>query len=263
MAISNSIPKSILLQLGAKYYGIHLGPTTVPQEESDPRIDIEPNFYYPQEDMLKSFSAKNGISCVTTRPSWIPGAVPDAAMNLCLPLAIYATIQKHLGRKLEFPSDLASWELHQTVSSAQMNGYLSEWAVLSKTVENGDSFNAADDSAFTWAKFWPRFAAYFGLPWTGPETENENVYHEQTMGYNPPPRGYGPPGKARYRFTLAGWAKNPEVQDAWKKIASKHDLREKELRDVDRIFGFADGALLRSFPVYYRCVLFSLWFLRC
>ena len=38
-------PKRFLLQTGAKNYGGHLGPTKVPQEESDPRITLEPNFY--------------------------------------------------------------------------------------------------------------------------------------------------------------------------------------------------------------------------
>lgn len=33
--------------VGAKNYGVHLGPSKVPQEESDPRVELEPNFYYP------------------------------------------------------------------------------------------------------------------------------------------------------------------------------------------------------------------------
>lgn len=40
-------PKRFMLQTGAKNYGVHLGPTKVPQEESDPRVELEPNFYYP------------------------------------------------------------------------------------------------------------------------------------------------------------------------------------------------------------------------
>ncbi|KAI7524970.1 hypothetical protein KC331_g17809, partial [Hortaea werneckii] len=53
LAGANAVPKRILLQLGAKYYGVHLGPTTIPQEESDARVLLEPNFYYDQEDYLK------------------------------------------------------------------------------------------------------------------------------------------------------------------------------------------------------------------
>jgi hypothetical protein len=50
LEINKTIPKRVLLQLGAKYYGLHLGPTTIPQEESDPRVLMSPNFYYSQED---------------------------------------------------------------------------------------------------------------------------------------------------------------------------------------------------------------------
>lgn len=45
------------------------------------------------------------------------------------------------------------------------------------------------------------------------------------------------------------WAKRPEVQDAWKKLAEKHDLRQKELTDVDRVFGFLDGTVARAGPL--------------
>ncbi|OJJ77977.1 hypothetical protein ASPBRDRAFT_253535 [Aspergillus brasiliensis CBS 101740] len=249
LALSKTLPKTILLQLGAKYYGVHLGPTSVPQEETDPRVDLEPNFYYTQEDCLKDFAAKHGISWNTTRPSWIPGAVPDAAMNLCLPLAIYAIVQKHLGRPLEYPADLAAWESNQTLSSAQMNCYLAEWAVLSG---NGNlSFNATDDSAFTWGKFWPKLADYYQMAWKGPNSDEESSYRTTTTPYSPPPRGFGPAGTIRYKFLLTEWAKQPEVQQAWKVIAEKHGLREKELRDTDRVFGFADAALTWSYPIHF------------
>lgn len=252
-ALSQTLPKRILLQLGAKYYGVHLGPAAVPQEESDSRIHLEPNFYYNQEDCLRDFAQKHGIGWNTTRPSWIPGAVPDAAMNLCLPLAVYAIVQKHLGRPLEYPADLTTWETNQTLSSAQMNCYLAEWAVLTEKAKN-ESFNASDDCAFTWGKFWPKLAARFGMPWTGP-VDDPSVYKETDTPYTPPPRGFGPPGKMKSRFTLTEWAKKPQVQAAWREIAEKHQLREKELRDTDRVFGFTDAAIGWSYPISYSYVL--------
>ena len=219
-------------------------------EESDPRVLLEPNFYYPQEDYLQEFAQKHGIGWNTTRPSWIPGAVPDAAMNLCLPLAIYATVQKHLGKRLEYPADLTAWETNQAMSSAQMIGYLSEWAVLKDEAKN-ESFNVSDDCAFTWGKFWPRLAEWFDIPWTGPASD-PSLYRETETPYDPPPRGFGPPGKVRCRFTLTEWAKKPEVQRAWGEIAEAHQLHDKTLGDVDRVFGYADVPLAASYPVSYR-----------
>ena len=61
-------PKRFMLQTGAKNYGVHLGPTKVPQEETDTRITFEPNFYYPQEDLVAKY-------CVETGCGW----------NVCMP----------------------------------------------------------------------------------------------------------------------------------------------------------------------------------
>ncbi|KAJ5612959.1 hypothetical protein N7510_006153 [Penicillium lagena] len=241
LELNNTIPKRVLLQLGAKYYGLHHGPGIPPQEESDPRILIGPNFYYDQEDYLRSFTKKHQIGWNTTRPSHIAGAVPDAAMNLCYPLAVYATIQKYLNKPLEYPGDLIAWESHTTISTAQANAYLAEWAVLTKQAEN-ESFNASDDCLFTWAKFWPQLAKRFKMPWTGPDTSDDAQYRTITSPA-PPPRGYGPPGRSRYRFTLAEWAKKPEIQKAWSEVSERHDLREKKFREIDRIFGFTDLAI--------------------
>ena len=70
-----------MLQTGAKNYGVHLGPSRVPQEESDPRVELEPNFYYAQEDALLEWGARHSVGWTVAMPSFILGAVPDAAMN--------------------------------------------------------------------------------------------------------------------------------------------------------------------------------------
>ncbi|KAF9883242.1 hypothetical protein FE257_003836 [Aspergillus nanangensis] len=248
-ALAKLLPRHVLLQLGAKYYGVHLGPTKLPNEESDSRVYLEPNFYYDQENYLKEFAAKHNISWNTTRPANVPGAVPDAAMNLCLPLGIYAAVQKHLQHPLEFPSDLAAWTNIQVLSSARMNCYLAEWAVLTKEAKN-ESFNCSDDCAFTWEMFWPKLAAACDLPYKGPIDATEKVkYHEFQTPYNPPPRGYGPQALIRSRFTLAEWANRPEVQNAWREIAKEHKLRHQELANMDQVFGFTDMALFFSYPL--------------
>lgn len=138
-----------------------------------------------------------------------------------------------------------------SMSSARMNAYLSEWAVLTPEAY-GESFNACDDSAFTWAQLWPRLAEKFGIEWKGPDVDAE--FMEIETPYSPPPRGWGPAAKLRYKFTLVEWAKKPEVQKAWKEIATKHDLKLKEFSDIDRVFGFTDGALGLSYPLLYRYV---------
>ena len=60
MKIASIQPKRFMLQTGAKNYGVHLGPTKMPQEESDPRIEFDANFYYPQEDALWKYCRETG-----------------------------------------------------------------------------------------------------------------------------------------------------------------------------------------------------------
>ncbi|KAJ5247142.1 hypothetical protein N7468_002125 [Penicillium chermesinum] len=240
-----------MVAVNTKYYGLHEGPAIAPQEESDPRLlGGPPNFYYHQEDMLKEFAAKHKVGWNTTRPSHIIGAVPDAAMNLCYPLAVYATVQKHLGEPLQFPGDPTAWDQTVTLSTAKASGYLGEWMVLTDQTKN-ESFNAVDDCPFTWSKFWPKLAEKFGIPWRGPDLSDKAVYETMTLPTSPP-RGYGPPGVLRYSFQLVEWAKRTEVQEAWKKIAETYSLCEKELRDVDEVFGFTDIAVAMTYPIRLR-----------
>ncbi|KFY76024.1 hypothetical protein V499_04141 [Pseudogymnoascus sp. VKM F-103] len=245
LALNSIKPRRFMLQTGAKHYGGQFGSNLAPQEESDPRVLLEPNFYYDQEDCLWAYCKKHDIKWNVIRPAFILGAVPDAAMNVCFPLAVYASVRRHLGQPLDFPYDLTAWDMSVTQSSALLNSYLEEWAVLTDGAAN-EAFNASDDGIFTWSKFWPLLASWYGLDYIRPDDEGK--YKDLILPHNPPPRGYGPPGKIRYRFSLTEWAKQPEVTQAWKDIAQQNDLSVKELHDVDRIFGFTDFAMSVSWP---------------
>lgn len=158
----------------------------MPQEESDPRVELEPNFYYPQEDVLDEYAARTNTKWSVVMPSNILGAVPDAAMNLVFPLAVYATVQSHLKQPLRFPGGLKAWETPQDQSSAVLNGYLEEWAVLREQGPRGEKYNTADGSAFTWGGFWPTLAKWYGVEWEGPKLEGLKA---GKTPYEPPPRG--------------------------------------------------------------------------
>lgn len=117
-----------------------------PGTESDPRVDIEPNFYYPQEDLLHAYCRANpttsyNIIC----PAWIIGAVTSAAMNALHPLAVYAAVCARRGTTMRFPGDIETWQRLNEHSSAKLTGYLSEWAVLEDRCKN-QKFNAGDAS---------------------------------------------------------------------------------------------------------------------
>jgi len=110
-------------------------------------------------------------------------------MNLCFPLAIYAAVRAHRRQPLVFPGDVRAWRNTQFQSSAVLNSYLEEWAVLSDRAEN-QRFNAVDNSGFSPEAFWPKLAGWYGIEWEAP-----GVYGDQSaltqVAYGPevPPRG--------------------------------------------------------------------------
>jgi nucleoside-diphosphate-sugar epimerase len=238
-------PKRFMLQTGAKKYGGHLGPTKLPQEESDPRVELEPNFYYPQEDLLFEYSKSTGCGWSICMPGPITGAVPDAAMNYAYALAVYASVSKRLGTPLKFPGDEASWQMSQSMSYAMMNAYLEEWSVLQGPA--GEMFNAFDGSAFTWEAAWPQVASWFGVESQRPQNGDEYAVMETRFV----PRGYGKKGITRRSFSMTEWAKRSEVQAAWREMASDYDLSMPEEKELDRIFGFLDGTLCRPAPLFF------------
>ncbi len=66
--IARITPKRFLLQTGAKNYGVHIGPARTPMVESDPRVTLEPNFYYPVSPRVSN-SMTSIDFCTARRPS--------------------------------------------------------------------------------------------------------------------------------------------------------------------------------------------------
>lgn len=119
-------------------------------------------------------------------PSWILGAVKASDMTTFFPLAVYASIQKKLGRPLEFPGDSAAWEKIMPMSSGVLNSYLHEWLVLEDGAAD-ERFNVVDDSEFTWLNAWPVVARWFGLECVPPMEEGgfEGEYQVAEMPLRP------------------------------------------------------------------------------
>lgn len=187
---------------------MHLGPTKQPQEESDRRVTLEPNFYYPQEDLVDAYCQATGSAWNVCMPGPILGAVPDAAMNVAFPLAVYAAVSAQLGQPLDFPGDIVSWQANQSMSSSMMNAYMEEWAVL--LGPPNQKYNTCDSSAFAWESAWPRIAGWYGIGWKGPQDGAQ--YKESATPFNP--RGYGPNGVTRRKFSTVEWAKREDVKQA-------------------------------------------------
>jgi nucleoside-diphosphate-sugar epimerase len=184
---ANLKPKRVLLQTGAKHYGFHMGPANSPSFETDPRITLENNFYYPQEDLLFDYCQRNSAEWNVVRPSYIIGAVRDNLLNHMVGFAVYGAVQAHLRRPLHFPGDYVAWDREHCQSTAMLNAYLEEWAVLSPNTGN-ESFNVQDGLPFTWGRFWPYLAKWYGTSWTPPEMD-ASKYKETSSRHDQNPRG--------------------------------------------------------------------------
>ncbi|KAL2061320.1 hypothetical protein VTL71DRAFT_7593 [Oculimacula yallundae] len=236
-------PKRFLLQTGAKNYGVHLGAGLNPAIESDPRVTLEPNFYYPQEDMLWEYCKKESVAWNVIRPAWIIGATNNAQMNVFYCLGLYAAVVAHMNQPLAFPGDLTAWETTHTHSSAHLTGYQSEHAVLDDRMKD-QAFNAIDGTPFSWSRLWPMLAKWYGTTPGRPELD-ESKYEIMTMPHDPPPRGWGPATSYRSSFSIIAWASQPSVQKAWSEIVQMHNLDNSHDPFVDpsESFPFLDAAL--------------------
>lgn len=243
-------PKRILLQTGAKHYGFHMGPATSPSFESDPRITLEANFYYPQEDSLFKYCKDNECQWNVVRPSYIIGAVRDGLLNHMLGISVYAAVRQHMKQKLEYPGDGAGWDREHCQSTGLLNGYFEEWCVLTGSAGN-EAFNIQDGLPWTWGRFWAYLAGWYGLEWTPPNPD-ESKYRVQESRHKTPPRGYGHAGTTHSTFSLQEWASEPGVAEAWAELTKRHELVlnpfESEAK-IAQVFGISDSAIVGGWPL--------------
>lgn len=180
-------PRRFMLQTGSKQYGFYLGPAAIPAFESDPRVQIDRNFYYEQEDVLSNYCQSVGAAWNVARPSYIVGAVRDGTLNHLIGFGIYAAVQAHLGQSIAFPGDYRAWDREQVQSTGLLNAYFEEWLVLTGKTAN-EAFNIHDGLSFTWGRLWPYLAQWYNAEWSAP-AEDESKYRVMQLPSPQTPRG--------------------------------------------------------------------------
>ena len=176
-------------------------------------------------------------------PAWIIGATNNAQMNALLPFSWYASVCAAKGEKLRFPSNWDNWQAEQHHSCARLTGYLSEWAILEEKCAN-QRFNSQDTSPVTMDRFFSELARWFGVDaGVGPPPDtDENMLSIDGGKGRDAPMGYGPAVTNKFAFSLSGWAKEGENQEAWKKMKA---VRFDPFEDVEANFTFGDAAFMR------------------
>lgn len=233
-------PKRILLQTGGKRYGPHIGRVRTPLVESDPQPrHLAPNFYYPQEDLVRKYCEEHpetGWNIVY--PCAIIGAVQHASMNAFLSFGVYAAVQAFKKEPLAFGGDFTTWQYEATHSTARMTGYLSEWAVLEDKCKN-QAFNAQDGGPLSGNRLFSELARWYGIDEVrGPEPDDKLKTTITFAGGKDSPLGYGPPLPFRQSYTLLDWAVQPDVKETWETMIKQSNgqmtknIFESNLKDI-------------------------------
>ena len=161
IAKASKVLEHINLIQGTKYYGSHLGPFKTPAKESDPPHML-PNFYYDQEQWLRTNQPASRWTWSALRPHAICGFALGNPMNLMTCLAVYAAISKELGLPLRFPGKPGTFDaIYQMTDSALLAKGMT-WAATTPAAYN-QVFNLTNGDFFRWRNVWPRIARAFDM----------------------------------------------------------------------------------------------------
>lgn len=232
--------KRIVLQTGAKHYGVHIGPIITPSREHDPRVLTIPNFYYAQEDILIELSKTQKFNWGVTRSSNIVGAVKDNFMNFSVALGLYFAIQKELGQPIVFPGTEKKWNSVESFSSSLMNAYLAEYVALEEKCAN-KAFNAANGDSPTWARTFIDLAEYFKVSIDKDQFKKPAPRPVKSVSDLPAPIDPEVHAELELRNSLSQWAKEKDVIDAWEKMADREGLDKEVFYKAS--WDFLDGIL--------------------
>jgi nucleoside-diphosphate-sugar epimerase len=203
--------KHVSILQGTKAYGVHLHPIAIPARESDPR-DSHRNFFFDQQDYVRTSGAKHGFTYTVLRPQLVTGKTPGA-LNVLPAIGVYAAIRREKGEAFSFPGGPSFvWE----AADADLVGQVMVWAAQTPQAAN-ETFNVTDGDVFEWRSVWPAIATTLGVD----------------VGPDEPTR-------------IATYIR--DNADVWAKIVAKYDLASGDLRsfvgqgDQHADFAFAYGA---------------------
>lgn len=162
IAAASSGLRHVNLIEGNKIYGSHLGPFKTPAREDDPPHML-PNFYYDQEQWLRTAQKGKDWTWSVLRPHTVCGFAIGNPMNITTAIAVYAAISKELGLPLRFPGTPGSYNAVYQVTDAALLNKSMMWCASSPNAAN-EAFNITNTDFFRWRNLWPRLADFFDMP---------------------------------------------------------------------------------------------------
>lgn len=207
--------RHITIMHGGKAYGTHLGKVhKMPNKESDARA-MSPNFYYDQEDFIKSRQIGKPWSWTILRPPNVAGRSIGSPMNTILAVGVFAAISRELGIPLRFPG--GEGHLIQSIDSRLLAEAI-EWTGDAETARN-EIFNVTNGDVFMWEHVFRRVAEVFGIAWEPAHA----MSLARTMPANAP---------------------------VWDRIVEKYGLEKHGLSEVVPSWDFPDWSLRYNTPPF-------------
>jgi hypothetical protein len=141
-------------------YGIHVHQIRPGAREDRDEDRAIPNFYWEQEDYLKSRQSGQPWTWTVLRPGIVIGMAIGGAMNIVAAIGVYAAIMRERGEPLHFPGKGSSMlEATDTGVIAQC----CEW-VLNTEAQGNQCFNVTNGEFFSIKEEWPVIASCLGMP---------------------------------------------------------------------------------------------------
>ncbi len=160
-AAANGALEHVHVVHGSKYYGHQLGPIEMPAREDGPRAPGR-NFYFDQEDFLRSRSRAAAWSFTITRPHTFCDPAADMPRSVGLLIAVYAAIQRELGLPLAFPGTARAYEVRTQFTDIALLARAIVWMATEPRCAD-QAFNIINGDYPRWSELWPQFARQFGL----------------------------------------------------------------------------------------------------
>ncbi len=162
-AAAKNLEQVTLLQ-GTKAYGAHLGPIPIPARERAPRHRHE-NFYFLQEDYLRSKQSGKQWNWTILRPQIVMGEAIGGNLNLIPAIGVYAAVRREADLPLSFPG--ASESVFEMVD-ADLLARAMEWSADEPACRN-ETFNITNGDVGSWEDLWPTIADAVGMEVGAPE----------------------------------------------------------------------------------------------
>lgn len=187
--------RHVTLLQGTKAYGVHIRPLTVPAREGRSEMREQPNFYWAQEDYLRTRLEESDCAWTILRPVLIVGEAIGGAMNLIPALGVHAALMREKGDVLPYPGGAA--RVGQAVD-ADLLARAIAWAGKALNARN-ETFNVTNGDVFVWENVWPAIADAVGMrPGDPAPFPLESMLHDRSGAWDTV--------RVKYRLTSPGLA---------------------------------------------------------